>query len=176
MTKVAAALATVQAEEDAEDAEEAKLTSRKARHRNKKNKSTPSSPKPKAAPAAKATPRASTTSRRRAQQKDRVRALRTAAGLPEPALQEPLATALREHLRTILAALQGADTICPSRVPRALVAAEPETYSDWTALIPATRAVVWEAAEKGDARVIVEGEVVPAGEKRVGAMRVARGE
>lgn len=120
----------------------------------------------------------SASARRRAKQKDRVRALRAAAGVPEPSLDSnpELVADIREALHEILAAIPDTDSISPFRAPRVLSAKKTETYPDWSALIPATRAVVWDEAGKHKLQVLVDGEIVPAGQKPVGPIRVRKGE
>lgn len=113
-------------------------------------------------------PSSSSRNGRRSKQKDRVRALRAAEGLTPPPLDaDPETTAsLRSALRSLL---EAEESICISRVPRSL-------RSDWEELIPATRAVVWDEAESGVVEVLVNGQLVPRGERQSGAMRVRRGD
>lgn len=139
--------------------------------------STPTKAKP--ATSTPASPRPTTvSSRRRARQKDRVRALRAASTLPTPQLtaDPELTKALREALTEVLASAE-ADSVCPTRAPRALALAHPDKYPDWTALIPAAREVVWDEAQKG--RVVVlhavgeaKGVPVPMGERMGAEVRI----
>jgi hypothetical protein len=136
------------------------------------------SPAPALVPSAGA---AGTSSRRRARQKGRVHALRTASAAPVPAVtaNPELTAALRAALAELLAPLADDATICPSRVPRALAAADAEAYPDWTVLIPATNAVVWDEAKEG--RVVVlqaigddKGKVIAVGDKVEGPIRIRK--
>lgn len=72
---------------------------------------------------------------------------------------------LKAHIDRLLSSRECPKTICPSEVPRALMAAELKACgtSDWRSLMPATRDILWNMREKGEVDILQKGFVVPEG-------------
>lgn len=69
---------------------------------------------------------------------------------------------LQHHLNRLLATRAYPKTICPSEVPRALVAAELAQLgvSSWRELMPDVRRLAWQMRDRGEVEILQRGEAL----------------
>ena len=63
------------------------------------------------------------------------------------------------HVQRLLSSREYPKTICPSEVPRALTGSELKAagVSDWRALMPEVREILWEMRQRGEVEILQKG-------------------